>query len=102
MSEHDDARTAIAAAIRVARGTPGKVIVVPPRIAKLPGANEAFQDLAAETGRRLAVPGRDPALQAAIARAAAIESEKPAIPRGDDEAFLRNLRDIAAGKVRVE
>jgi len=102
MSDHDAARTEIARAIQTARTTRGAVIVVPPRIAKLPGAHEAFQDLAAETGRRLLLPSRDPVRAAAETRAAADQPGKAVIPRGDDEAFLKNLKEIAAGRVRVE
>ncbi len=102
MNEREDARTEIARAIQTARATRGPVIVIPPGIAKLPGGNEAFEDLAAETGRRLLLPSRDPVRAAAEARAAADQPGKPIIVRGDDEAFLKNLSEIARGRIRVE
>ncbi len=102
MSGADDSRAVIARAIQTARTTRGPVIVCPPAIEKIAGGREAFEALAAETGRRLAVPSRDPALDAAVARAAAAEPGKPVIPRGDDAEFLKNLSEIARGRIRVE
>jgi hypothetical protein len=95
MSGIDD--EALAAEIEKALARPGPFLVMPASLRLADGARQAFTAAAKAAGRTLGLQPHSPALDAA--RKAA---DVPTIPRGDSKKFLANIREIAAGRVRVE
>jgi hypothetical protein len=100
----DDATT-LAAALDEARRNPSPVLVMPNSLLAIPGARDAFSRLAKVTGRMFGLQPHDPAMNAALASAAARTAsigERRTIDRHDKAAVLANLADIASGKVKCE
>jgi len=95
----NETEPAIAAAIEQALAKPGLFVILPHDLSLIPGARQQFQAAATAAGRRLGLEPHSPALDAARQAQAA---DTPTIPRGDSKKFLANIKEIAAGRVRVE
>jgi len=87
----------IETALERARRTHGSFVFVP--AAASTELLAALSALAAETGRELLhMQAESPTMEAA--RQAAVR-EVPTLARGDDAAFLENLSEIAAGRLKI-